>query len=347
MAWLCSKTFHMEDSKQAAIDARLEIAMKKQTELLSRRDCLKLAGAVTFSAPLAGWAAEDLRSKAKKNLKVAIFSGVYAGLPLEEAAKKIKADGFGGVVLEHTFADIRFNPFAPDWEVAKKITGCLERNDIKVVGLYGYYNVVAPDPEKRKLGEHRMQFLIENWKRLGSKNISTETGSLNPLSEWNDSPENATEKAYQQCRASLEKFTRLAEKTGAVISIEPYWKNVIGSAERAMRLFRDVRSPALKLVMDPCNYFRKADLANMQTMLTDIFQRVGKQTVLAHAKDVKEAANADDTELPASGKGVLDYPLYLRLLTQLDREIYLAVEHLTLSEVPAARDYVLAQFEKI
>jgi sugar phosphate isomerase/epimerase len=216
-----------------------------------------------------------------------------------------------------------------------------------VVGLYGYYIVVAPDPEKRKLGEHRMQFLIENWKRLGSKNISTETGSLNPLSEWNDSPENATEKAYQQCRASLEKFTRLAEKTGAVISIEPYWKNVIGSAERAMRLFRDVRSPALKLVMDPCNYFRKADLANMQTMLTDIFQQVGKQTVLAHAKDVKEAANADDTELPASGKGVLDYPLYLRLLTQLDREIYLAVEHLTLSEVPAARDYVLAQFEKI
>jgi len=337
----------MEDSKQAAIDARLEIAMKKQTELLSRRDCLKLAGAVTFSAPLAGWAAEDLRSKAKKNLKVAIFSGVYAGLPLEEAAKKIKADGFGGVVLEHTFADIRFNPFAPDWEVAKKITGCLERNDIKVVGLYGYYNVVATDPEKRKLGEHRMQFLIENWKRLGSKNISTETGSLNPLSEWNDSPENATEKAYQQCRASLEKFARQAEKTGAVISIEPYWKNVISSAERADRLFRDVWSPALKLVMDPCNYFRKADLANMRAMLTDIFQRVGKQTVLAHAKDVKGAANVDDTELPASGKGVLDYPLYLRLLAQLDREIYLAVEHLTLSEVPAARDYVLAQFEKI
>ncbi len=272
---------------------------------------------------------------------------MYASLPLEEAAKKIKADGFNGVVLEYAFADVRFDPYAPNWEAAKKITSCLECNGIKMVGLYGYYNVVAPDPEKRKLGEQRMQFLIENWKRLGSNNISTETGSFNPQSEWNDSPENATEKAYQQCRASLEKFAKLAEKTGAVISIEPYWKNVISSAERAKRLFRDVRSPALKLVMDPCNYFRKADLANMQTMLTDIFQRVGKQTVLAHAKDVKGAANADDTELPASGKGVLDYPLYLRLLAQLDREIYLAVEHLTLSEVSAARDYVLAQFEKI
>jgi sugar phosphate isomerase/epimerase len=100
-------------------------------------------------------------------------------------------------------------------------------------------------------------------------------------------------------------------------------------------------------VMDPCNFYRKADLANMQAMLNDMFQRVGKQTVLAHAKDVKGIANADDTALPFAGDGVLDYPLYLRLLAKLDREIYLAVEHLSLPDGPAARDYVLAQFEKI
>jgi len=321
--------------------------MRDQTTVLSRRDCLKVAGAVALATPLAGLAADDLKAKAKKNLKLAIFTGVYAGLPLEEAAKRIKADGFSGVALEGNFADVRFDPLAPDWQAADKITSCLGRNGIKVVGLYGYYNVVAPNEENRKRGERRMQFLIENWKRLGSNNISTETGSRNPQSEWNDSPENATEAAYQQCRASLEKFARLAEQTGAVISVEPYWKNVISSAERAERLFRDIASPALKLVMDPCNYFRKADLARMQAMLKDIFQRVGKQTVIAHAKDVKAAADADDTELPASGKGVLDYPLYLRLLAQLDREIYLAIEHLSLAEVPAARDYVLSQFDKI
>ncbi len=321
--------------------------MRKQNGLLSRRDCLKLAGAATLAVPLAGRAAADLKAQAQKNLKLAIFTGVYAGLPLEEAGKRIKADGFRGVALEGNFADVRFDPLAPDWEAAKKITSCLDRNGIKVVGLYGYYNVVAPNVENRKRGEQRMQFLIENWKRLGSNNISTETGSLNPESEWNDSPENATEAAYQQCRTSLEKSARMAEKTGAVISIEPYWKNVISSAERAQRLFRDVSSPALKLVMDPCNYFRKADLARMQPMLEDIFQRVGKQTVIAHAKDVKAAPDADDTELPAAGKGVLDYPLYLRLLAQLNREVYLTLEHLSLPEVPAARDYVLAQFEKI
>jgi hypothetical protein len=37
--------------------------------------------------------------------------------------------------------------------------------------------------------------------------------------------------------------------------------------------------------------------------------------------DVKAAA--DGTDLPASGKGVLDYPLFLRLLAGLNRELYL------------------------
>lgn len=314
---------------------------------LTRRDCLKLGAAVALAGPAMGLAAENLKPKAKKNLKLAIFTGPYAGLPVDEAAKRIKADGFAGVALETNFADVKFDPFAPDWEALKKITGSFEKNNLKIVGLYGYYNVVAPDAEQRARGEQRMKLLIENWKRFGCNIIATETGTLNRTSEWADSPENKTEAAYQQCKGSLEKLAKQAEKAGAVIAIEGYWKNVISSAERAQRLFKDVPSPALKLVMDPCNFYRKADLANMQAMLNDIFQRVGKQTVIAHAKDVMAMANADDTDLPYSGQGVLDYPLYLRLLAQLDRELYLAVEHLTIDQVAKARDYVLAQFEKI
>jgi sugar phosphate isomerase/epimerase len=312
---------------------------------LTRRDCLKLTAAVAMAGPALGLAADDLKVKARKNLKLAIFTGPYAGLPVEEAAKRIKADGFAGVALEHTFADVKFDPFAPDWEALKKITGSFEKNNLKIVGLYGYYNVVAPNAEERTRGEQRMKLLIENWKRFGCNIIATETG--NRESEWADSPENKTEAAYQQCKASFEKMAKLAEKTGAVIAVETYWKHVIGTAERAQRLLKEVPSPALKMVMDPSNYYRKADLARMQPMLNEIFQRVGKQTVIAHAKDVKASANTDDTELPCSGKGVLDYPLYLRLLAQLDREIYLAVEHLSIDEVASARDYVLAQFEKI
>ena len=310
---------------------------------LNRRNWLKLTGTAALGLPLLSQAAADVRAKAKKNLKLGIFTGVYAGLPLEEAARRMAADGFHGVILEYGFADVAFDPWAPDWDKARQIMSALAKHHLKVAGLFGYYNIVDPDPARRRRGEQRMQVLIENWKQFGCPVISTETGTLNQKSEWLESPENATEQGYEACRAALEKLTRMSQKNGAVLSIEPYWRNVIDSIPRAERVLRDV--PGLKLVMDPCNYYRKEDLWRMDPMLEEMFRGLGKQIVLAHAKDVK--ASADGTDLPAAGQGVLDYPLFLRLLASLNRELYLIIEHLTLADVPRARDYVLSQFEKI
>jgi len=320
------------------------LTMKK----LTRRTWLRLTGttALVASVPqILGGETNKLRAAAKKNIKLAVFTGVYSSLPVEQAAQRIRDDGFSGVVLEYSFADVKFDPWSPDWTVLRKITDALANAKLAVVGLFGYYNVVDPDTKRQRRGEQRMELLIDNWRQFGCRVISTETGTLNAKSEWLESPENATEAAYLMCRENLEKLARRAEKTGAIISIEPYWRNVIDSVSRAERLFRDVKSPALKLVMDPCNYFRKEELPRQRAMLEDMFARLGKQIVLAHAKDVK--ASADGTDLPAAGLGVLDYPLYLRLLAGLKREIYLAVEHLTLDDVARARDYVLAQIDSI
>ncbi len=322
------------------------LAREKRTDAaLPRRDWLKAVGVALVSVPALGAAGVDLRAKAKKNLKMAVHTGPYAALSVEEAARRIKAQGFAGVLTDYVFADARFDPLAPDWKTAEKIVGAFERQGIRIVGIFGYVNVVDPIPARRKRGEARMETLIENWKRLGCSNVSTETGTFNPKSDWEESPENATEQGYLQCRAAMEKLARMAEKAGAVVSIEPYWRNVIDSIDRTERLFREVQSPGLKLVMDPCNYFRKEDLPRMGPMLKEMFARLGPQIVLAHAKDVK--ASAEGTDLPASGLGVLDYPLYLRLLAGLDREMDLVVEHVALDDVARAREYVVGQLEKV
>jgi len=321
------------------------MARDRQPNQVNRREWLKAACGALALAPAIAPAEDRIREKAKKNLKLAIFGRTYSALPLEQAAQKIKADGFRGVILDFEYADVHFDPIAPDWGAAKRITECFGRHGIEIGGLTSYYNVVDPEIARRERGEKHMQFMIANWKRLGSPIIATGTGSLNPKSEWLESPENATENAYLQCRSNLEKLVKQAEKTGAVVAIEPYWRNVIDSVERTERLFREVNSPSLRLVMDPCNYYRKENLAKMQPILEDIFRRVGQRTVLAHAKDVKAAANG--TDLPAAGLGVLDYPLFLRLLAQLGREVYLVVEHLTLEDVPRVRDFVLSQLERV
>ena len=312
---------------------------------LPRRDWLKAAAVTCFGARAMAAPAVDWRAKAKQNLQLGIYSGVYSSLSLAEATARIRDDGFDNVLCDYNFADIRFDPLAPDWEAAGKIVGCFERHGIEIAAVFGYVNLVDPVPARRKQGDARLETLLTNWKRLGCRNVSTGTGTFNTTSDWVGAPRNETEEGYLQCRAALEKWAKVAEKAGAVLSIEPYWGNVITSIDRAERLFREVESPALKLVMDPNNYFRKEDLPKMQPMLEEMFHRLGRHIVLAHAKDVKPAA--EGTDLPASGKGVLDYPLFLRLLAQLDRPLELILEHLTLDDVPRARDFVLEQFEKI
>jgi sugar phosphate isomerase/epimerase len=315
---------------------------------MNRRDWLKTTGAALgiLGVPVMQAAADtDLRARARKNLRLCIMSTVYADLPLDEAARQIQADGFHGVVTDFNFADIRFDPLEPDWAAAGKVVSTLERNGVEIVGLFGYYNVVDPDVRRRKLGEARMNALLASGQRLGCSLVSTETGTFNSHSEWEDSPENQTEAAYRQCRAALARHARTAEKHGAVVAIEPYYRNVIGTIDRAERLIREVNSPALRLVMDPCNYFRKQDLPLMRPMLEAMFRRLGEHVVIAHAKDVKSSAESED--LPAAGLGALDYPLFLRLLAQLDRPIPLVVEHVRRPDVARARDFVLRQFERV
>jgi sugar phosphate isomerase/epimerase len=317
---------------------------------VSRRDCLKAAGLAAAGLPLLGRlasAAEDGADKAaaRKYIKLGIMSDVYSGLPLAEAVKRIKADGFVSVVTSYAFADVRFDIGNPEWAAAKKIVDAFEGQGIAIAAAGGYYNVVSPDPAVRKRGEGRMEAFFANWKRLGCSVISTATGSFNPQSEWAISPKNATEEGYADCRKAIERLARLAEKAGAVVSVEPYWQNVIDSIDRTERLFRDVNSPALKLVMDPCNYFQKEDLPKMQPMLEEMFKRLGDRIVLAHAKDVKAAGSG--TDLPAAGRGAMDYPLFLRLLGRLGRDMPLILEHLDLNDMVRSRDFVRGQFARV
>jgi len=312
-----------------------------------RRTCLKTIAAawIGSQAPslLAGEGKEG-KVEGKKNIHLGVDAGVYARFPVEEAARRVQADGFHSVLCAYRFADVHFDPSAPDWKAAEKILASFERHQIKIAAVFGYVNVVDPNPARRKLGDARLKFLLENAKRLGCPNVSTETGTFNEKSPWVDAPQNFTEDGYRQCRAAFENWAKVAEDAGTILSIEAYWRNCIDSIERAERLFREVNSPALKLVMDPCNYFRKEDLPKMRPMLKEMFKRLGDRIVVAHAKDVKAAA--EGTDLPAAGRGVLDYPLFLRLLAGLGRPVDLILEHLSLDDVPRARDYVLSQMEK-
>lgn len=322
--------------------------------LIDRRTWLCAASASLVASQLPGSipsvaAAENaaLQEKARKNIKLGVDTQPYSEFPVAEAARRIAEDGFTGVLMRYAFADVRFDPLAPDWQAVDLIVRTFEQRGIEIAAIHGYVNVIDPVPERRARGQARLACLLENWKRLGCANVSTETGTLSTVSDWADAPENATEDAYAQCRTALEQLARQGEKYEAVVSIEPYWRHVINSIDRTERILRDIQSPALRLVMDPCNYPREEELPQLRSMLDDMFRRVGEYVIIAHAKDVGPPDGGDGPNLSAAGRGVLDYPQYLGLLAGLDRPIYLAVEYAPLDDVPRARDVVRDAFARV
>lgn len=311
------------------------------TSPITRRHCLQLAGAAAIGAWTASAEAKHLVAKAKKNIRLGIFAHVYRQFPLEEATARIKAAGFRSVITDFNFADVRFDLAQPDWEAVKKVRASLDRQGLAVAGLYGYYNVVAPDSDTRRKGRERMECLLANWKQFGSPHVTTETGTYTSKTAQGDS----AEEGYQEVKRELTGLVKLAEKSGAVVNIEVSWTNVIGTIERAERLCREIPSPALKLTLDPANFFRPQDLPRMKPMLEEMFRRLGPQIVLAHAKDVR--ATGDKLEYPPAGQGTIDYVTFLGLLAQLERPIDLVLEYLKLEEVARTISFLQDTMEKL
>jgi sugar phosphate isomerase/epimerase len=116
---------------------------------------------------------------------------------------------------------------------------------------------------------------------------------------------------------------------------------VVDTAEKAARLIREIGSSALWVVMDPANYFHPEMLPRMEEVLREAVEPVGGRIALAHAKDVlPPPPGGEECVRPAAGTGLLDYPLYLRLLQEHGYAGGLIMHSLSEEEVPAAARFL-------
>ena len=113
------------------------------------------------------------------------------------------------------------------------------------------------------------------------------------------------------------------------------------TAEKASRLIAEVGSPALRVVMDPANYFHLEMLPRMEAVLRDVFRHVGGHIALAHAKDVvPPPPGGEECLRPAAGTGVLDYSVYLSLLRDHGYAGGLILHSLTEAQLPASLGFL-------
>jgi sugar phosphate isomerase/epimerase len=225
-------------------------------------------------------------------------------------------------------------PAMPD-EIAPEIVARIRREvdarGITIASIEGTFNMSHPDAEQRRIGLRRLRVLAATCVPLGTSKIHLCTGTRDPNNMWRRHPDNDSPEAWRDMVICIREATEIARQAGVILAFEPEVNNVVDSGKKARRLMDEIGSPNLKVTMDAANIFHAGELARMREVLDREFALVGKDIVLAHAKDLSRDGDAGHE---AAGRGKLDYDRYLSLLHACGFQGPLLLHGLTESQVP-------------
>ena len=196
---------------------------------------------------------------------------------------------------------------------ARSVRDAFASRNIAISVLGCYINPIHPDPVKREAALRRFEEHLRYARDFGCPVVGTETGSLNPDCSWH--PDTAGERAFDELTESVGRLVRVAERTGAIVGIEPVaHQHTVHSVARMAELLRRVPSPALGVIWDPVNLIPLSGIPGAQdAFFREALDAFGNRIVAVHLKDFRMVSGKKDGTLPA-GTGGLDLPLLLRLL---------------------------------
>ncbi len=288
--------------------------MNQSSGQLNRRGFLKRAmQAATLAFGVTGPRSllAAVESDASREIQIGILLGTFRGDTLAARLDAVKASGLDCVQVSLDCAGLPDMPDEIPAEVSDRVRREAAARGITIASVQGTFNMSHPDADYRRTGLRRLRVIAEACPQLGTSKIHLCTGTRDRNGMWRRHPDNNTPEAWRDMTACVREATDIARQTRVVLAFEPEVNNVVDSAQKARRLLDEIASPHLKVTIDPANLFHAGELPRMSEILDEAFTLVGKDIVLAHAKDLDR--DGDAGHLPA-GQGKLDYGRYLSLL---------------------------------
>ena len=304
----------------------------------SRRDFLRMAGAIAAGAA-AGQTQAIAVEPESPQIGILLATTFTTGT-LEERLDAAKACGLTCVQMSMACANLPEMPDSLPAELPARIHREASARGIAIGSVTGTFNMCHPDVEHRRTGLRRLRVLAEACQQMGTSAIHVCTGTRNPNSMWRNHADNSLPESWRDMAACVREATSIARESNVVLAFEPEMSNVVDSAGKARRLLDEIGSPHLKVTIDPANLFHAGELPRMKEILDEAFTLLGKDIVLAHAKDLDRDGEAGHK--PA-GQGVLDYDLYMRLIRKYHFKGPLLLHGLTIAQVPGCLAFLRAK----
>ena len=154
-------------------------------------------------------------------------------------------------------------------------------------------------------------------------------------------PTTTTPEAWHDLIQSMQTAIDIANRFNVDLGIEPELANVVNSAAQARRLINDLKSPRLKIVLDPANLFETETIEEQRRIVSHALDLLGEHIAMAHAKD-----RLPDGTFVAAGTGVLDYPHFIRTLMKTGFDGAIVTHGLSAAEAPAVSAFLTQQLQE-
>jgi sugar phosphate isomerase/epimerase len=199
-----------------------------------------------------------------------------------------------------------------------------------------------PDPVTREASTRHAAGYIAALGPMGAEAVTLCTGSRDPEHMWRKHPDNGTEAAWSDFRASIDALLPAAAEAGVMLAIEPEPGNVVTDTSRAKRLLWELGSDAdqIGFILDPANLVDDAPVERHEAILGEAFAELGSRTLCLHGKDPHGWQAALD------GDGGVDYELVFARYRELPRAVPFIVQDATPEQVPRVRALMLAAFDR-
>lgn len=256
-------------------------------------------------------------------MDIGICTTDFKAMPLQSLFNCIRGMGFSHVQL--SFADIAEFDFMPTGQhefpdcsnvsasLLDSIADCSRQLSLPIIAVNGTFNMAHPDKAVRDEGVRRFASFADAVSHIGVKCITLCSGTRNSEHLWSYHGENGCDSAWRDMFDTFEKVLPIAEKHKITLAVETEASNIINTAEKARKLMDTLSSPYVKMILDAANLFQKgtAHKENVEKTMTEAFEILGKDIVIAHGKDIREG---DGIDFCSAGEGIVDFPLFFRLL---------------------------------
>lgn len=244
-------------------------------------------------------------------MEIGVFSRTYLCADLAQTYQKMRRDGITHTQLNLSNAGLPTLPDRVTDEKLAEIRALTEQYGIHLDALTGTFNMIDPNEEERERGCVQFAEQCRVAHELGIPLVSLCTGSKNPESKWKWHEGNRTQAAWSDLMRTTERVLKCAEDYHVKLGVETEASNIICTPRLARTYLDTVGSPLIGIIMDGANLFVPERVAQMRETLNEAFELLGKDILLAHAKDL---ALRQGVDFVAAGEGCLDYETYLALL---------------------------------